>query len=849
MRAQLRVFTSPAKPLLDWFKATLKQLFRLLLRAWKKLDSLDIPLSPLQWILLFYVLFGFGYIAATPVFEAQDELWHFGFLQHLREKGSLPVQVFDGSETIYAQHGSQPPLYYALAALLTAPIDIADVDEYRRLNPHVRARQANAFGNKNLVFHDESHSLLHGAGLAVLALRLFGLALGAGSIALVYKISEFVAPQRPTAPFVAAALTGFNPMFIFVSASVNNVSLAMLLNAALVYMLLRCVRDGFRLRHSLIIALLFALTSISKVSSLVLLPLLLLAGLLAWYRSRDRRGAAVFFVSVFAFWILIAGWWYLRNLQLYHEALGLMTMANIAGPRGMTFSLVNLFAEFQQFRMSYWGLFGALNIQLSAIFYLLLDLMTLLSLAGCIFLILQLLAISDFAYARYELAHLALLLITVLLLGLGLIHWSTLTGNINGSILFPLIAVISPVLAVGFVEMIWWIVFSLRPPNLEFVRAGDAVPKELLNETMVWQLRILGLAAMLAPFTVIAGQYAAPQPIISVPDNARPVYAEYGDVALIAYERLDRRYSPGDLARVKLYWQVLAQSAADNSVTLTFIDDNRQDIGNYVSYPGAGALRTSQWQAGAIYADEYLISIHSAAAGRYPFKLQVDWENLKSDRAILATNAEGERIHPVTLDIGAVVSARLQDTTGGFNEIPSDKQPKFDDSIILESYLLDSDLNELTLHWKAESAPAENFTVFVHLLDEDGDIIAQADGPPRLPTKYWRWGETYSTYHRFPEALPLLDYTARLGWYINDGQSLPKLEYRQEIAGESETDATEEVFLDSFDLPWEIYIESISLTEEAATAEADSEAETASAQEAAKHDAALDATQTSAEEN
>ncbi len=849
MRAQLQALARPVLPWIDRVQDVLKELIRVLLRAWKWVNSLDIPLSPLQWILLLYIIFGFSYTAATPVFEANDELWHFGFLQYVRETGNLPIQVFDGNETVYAQHGSQPPLYYAVTALLTSPFDMNDVDEYRRLNPHVRASLPNAYGNKNLIVHDDSLSLLRGTGFVVLLLRLFGLALGAGTIVLVYKISEFVAPQRPTVAFVAAALTGLNPMFIFISASVSNDSLAMILNGALVLLMLRCLRDGFRSRISLCIALLFALTSITKVTSLVLLPALLLVGGLALYRTRDRRGGVIYFISLVVFWMLIAAWWYLRNVQLYNEPFGMMTMANIAGPRGMSFSLVNLFAEFQQFRMSYWGLFGALNIQLTAIYYLLLDLMTLLSFIGCIFLILQLLAISDFAYARYELRHLAILLITALLLWIGVLYWGTLTRTADGRILFPLIAVISPVLAVGFVEMVWWIVFSLRPPNLEFVRAGDAVPKELLHETMVWQLRILGLAAMLAPFTVIAGQYAAPEPMIAVPENARPVYAEFGDVALIAYERLDRRYSPGDKVRVKLYWQVLAQSEQDNSVFLTFVDDNKQEIGHYITYPGAGALRTSQWEEGAIYADEYVISIHGGATGRYPFDLQVEWEDLEDDNSIVATNAEGDDIHPVLLDIGAVVSARLPDTASGFIEIPSDAQPNFDESIRLQSYLVDSDLNELVLHWKAEAAPAEDYTVFVHMLDEEGKIIAQADLAPRLPTKYWRWGETYSTYHQLPEELLLLDHAVSVGWYINDGLGYPKIQYRHQIEGETEEEAPEEVFLDSFVVPWEILIESIRLTEEAAATAQAGNSEGAAVEESTIEPAAPVATESSDEGN
>ena len=812
MRARLKDLRQLITLILGRLQLGLGRILEVILRVWRRLNAVEIPLSPLQWILLFYIIFGFAYTAATPVFEANDELWHFGYLQFIRETGELPIQVFDGSDTVYAQHGSQPPLYYVLMALLTAPIDIHDADNYRMLNPHVTANQPDSFGNKNLVLRDNSVDFWRGTGLVVLIVRLGGLALGAGTIVLVFKVGEFVAPQRPTVAFVAAAITGLNPMFIFVSASINNDALAMILNGALVLTMLRCLRDGFSLRYSLLIALLFALTSITKLTSLVLLPILLGIGIFVYFRSRDLRGFLVYFGVMIFFWLILAGWWYLRNLYRYDEPFGMMTMANIAGPRGITFSIVDLLTEFQQFRMSFWGTFGALNIQLSAIFYLLLDLMTFFGLVGCVFLVLQLLAISDFAYARYELTHVMALLITFAFLWIGVLYWSTQTRTSDGRILFPLIAVISPILAVGFVETVWWIVFSLRPPNLDFVRAGDAVPRDLLDETMVWQLRILGIVAILAPITVIAGQYAAPEPVVELPKNARPVYAEFGDVALVAYERLDRRYSPGDKVRVKLYWRVMEQSEADNSIFLRLVDDKRQEIGHYLTFPGAGTLRTSAWQTGAIYPDEYLISIHASASGRYPFDLMVEWENLQQDHGIRATNAEGDKIGPVLLNIGAVVSTRLLDTTVGYVELPAEQQPNFDESIRLLRFALDSDLNELVLVWKTESLPDDSYSVFVHMLDDNGSIVAQADSSPRLPTKYWRWGETYSTHHRLPEALPLQEHKVLVGWYLNDGLTYPKTEYRHKVEQE---EGEEEIFLDSYAIPWDILQEQTRLTEEA----------------------------------
>lgn len=815
----------------------LARAFALARRLWRRLDAIDIPLSPLQWVLLFYLIFGALYLSATPVFEANDEIWHFGFVQHIRQNGSLPVQQFDGRDTLYQQHGSQPPLYYVLMALVTSPIDIDDADQYRKLNPHVNKLQPDSFGNKNLIIHDDSQSRMRGAGLSVMIIRSLGLALGAATIALVFKVGELIAPQRPTVAFAAAALTGLNPMFIFVSASVTNDSLAMLLNSALILLLLRTLRDGFRLRYSLAIALLFALSCLTKLTVFALLPVFVGAAFVAQRKTKDGRGALIFFSLVALLWVVIAGWWFVRNVQVYGEPFGLITMANIAGPRGMTFSLVDIFADFQHFRMSFWGLFGALNIQVTSIFYVLLDLLTFLSVIGFVFLILQLLAISDFAYARYELAHLLTLSSALVAAILGILMWSSLARAVEGRMLFPLIAVAVPLLAVGLVEIVWWIVFSLRPPNLEFVRAGDAVPRELLHGAMVWQLRILGAVALFAPLTVIAGQYAAPHPLAKVPDRALPVYAEFGDVALVAYERVDRRYSPGDRVQLKLYWQVSRQSPTDNSILLSLVDDNQQEIGRYTTFPGAGSLRTSRWQAGVVYPDEYIIRISDKAYGRYPFDLKVEWRDIGNAGAVPAVDPEGKRIEPVLLDLGAVVAARSQPLADAANDIPGETQPKFAEAILLESFQLDLELNEIILNWKAESAPSENYTVFAHMLDEDENIVAQADASPRLPTEYWRWGESYKTYHRFPDGFNMIDYRVIVGLYVNDGLSYPKAEYsvtpedtedegdEPDAAGtageatetseepELEIEAEpEEEFRDSFTIPWDIASEVLALT-------------------------------------
>ena len=748
MRAALLSLNRAIAPLRRVGRDIARRALETIWAGWRWLDSLDIPLSPLQWLLGFYAVFGVLYLLATPAFEAGDEIWHFGYAQHVRATGELPVQDLERRDTLYRQHGSQPPLYYWAIVALISPISLDDADDLRRLNPHALENKPGAFGNKNRVARDESVEALQGTRLAVALVRAAGLLMGAGTIALVFHIGALISPQRPVVAFVAAAIAGLNPMFIFVSASVNNDSLAMLLNSAVILLTLRMLRDGFASRSSLAIALLFAFACLTKVTSLALIPALAGVALLARRKTKDIRGFIMLLGTLVVCWLVIDGWWIALNWQRYGEPLGIITQANLSGGRGMYFDLADLLAEFQQFRMSHWGLFGAANIQFASFFYALMDLALVLGIGGCVFLILQLLAIRDFAYARYELAHLLALVGTAFVLCAGSLYLATLMPVTQGRMLFPLTGVLAPLLAVGLVETSWWLVFSLRPPNLAFVRAGDAVPKPLLKRAMLWQLRILGLAAFLAPLSVIAVQYNAPETVESPSARARPVFAQYGDVALLAYERTDRRYSAGEDVRIRLYWQVAAQSPSDNSVHLRLVDDLGQTIGSYRTYPGAGKLRTSTWQAGAVYPDEYTIPISQAAYGRYPFDLRVEWTGERG--VIPASDESGQQIEPVSLDIGAVVSLRQQTAARVFNEIPADDQPVFDDAIRLEGFQVDIERNEIGLHWKADSAPEVNYTVFAHLLDENGEILSQADSPPRLPTRYWRWGEAFTTFHQFP---------------------------------------------------------------------------------------------------
>jgi hypothetical protein len=72
----------------------------------------------------------------------------------------------------------------------------------------------------------------------------------------------------------------------------------------------------------------------------------------------------------------------------------------------------------------------------------------------------------------------------------------------------------------------------------------------------------------------------------------------------------------------------------------------------------------------------------------------------------------------------------------------------------------------------------EGYTVFVHLVDRQGETLAQADGQPlqgEFPTPFWRPGDIVRDARRLP--LPAVDgeaLSAKVGFYLLEtGQRLP----------------------------------------------------------------------------
>ncbi|MBN2391351.1 MAG: glycosyltransferase family 39 protein [Anaerolineae bacterium] len=396
------------------------------------------PPVALYVILVAFTVLGLLYSAFVPIFEASDEVWHYPMVEHLARTWILPVQPLEpgASSGPWRQEASQPPLYYALAAALTTWIDTSptaspyDLDTVRHLNPHVAAGEVMPdSSNPNLVVHNPALERLpwRGVVLAIHIVRIFSVLLGTWAVYLTWALVCELFPEQPQLALIAAAIHAFTPMYLFVSASVNNDNLVIPLCSLALLMMIRLVKgqeargkgqeargknhESCILRHFLL-GVAIGLGLLTKASAIALLPFAVAT--IAWgtwqnlkwrmgESANERMGeleithhapllptpysllpkitfhALRNLILILLPALAISGWWFYRNFQLYGDWLGLNAFYAVLGTRDVTADLAQLWAERFAFAAGYWGNFGGLNVPMPRWIYTVLNLFAILA--------------------------------------------------------------------------------------------------------------------------------------------------------------------------------------------------------------------------------------------------------------------------------------------------------------------------------------------------------------------------------------------------------------------------------------------------------------------------------------
>lgn len=692
---------------------------------------------PYHWLLpLAFFCVGLTYLYASPHFESPDSYYHLGVIKWIADHGgALPVQSPD-HEHLYAHEGSQPPLYYLLMTPIWQAVDSTDFADFFQRNPLVIAGYPARLGNRNQIFYRQPYPPnLVGTSLALYLIRLASLAMGTVTIFAIYQAASSLAPASKGLAVLAASFAAFNPQFLFVSSSISNDNLVTMLAALTTWQMILMLREGFQRKRSIGIGLLIALASLAKLSGLILGLAVVLCGLFIAWREQDRRGLRVLLGAITLFWLVVAGWWYLRNITLYGELFGTGALIEHFGGRNANLHQL-ITEEIEGFRISYWGLFGWFSIFTAPLHYLAMDILTALALVGLAIHLLR------NRHDRFALSACAALSLLIAAGGAALIWYSLQTPSSQGRLMFPYIAAISLLLALGI--------------------AALKLPAPLVALPMF-------AFSIAAPFLYIIPQYDHPPQLERLPETAASASVRWGDISLVGAELpAPARWSPGDEIPLTLYWRPLQATDAPHALFISLITADGEALATIDSFPGWGTLPTTWWEAGVIYQDDYILQIPPDAAGFSDALLHIGWYPYPDGADIPPQLESGERLEAYTIPVGAFVDAQSQETLPA--EATNDGTV-FGDAIRLNAWRF-RDGHLLELEWQLTREIAGDLRVFAIALDERYQpnapfkIVAQADGSPPARLDFLKAGERFVTRHEFPLPAGYAgEHSIYVGWY------------------------------------------------------------------------------------
>lgn len=280
----------------------------------------------------------------------------------------------------------------------------------------------------------------------------------------------------------------------------------------------------------------------------------------------------------------------------------------------------------------------------------------------------------------------------------------------------------------------------------------------------------LGVEAILGEVKVIL---PASQPPVEALPIQHPRQADFeGGMRLLGYSLGEGPYLSGEEVEVTLFWQALTKME-EYKLSLRLEDESGKTWAQEEKAPLHGTYPTSKWPVGSLIRDPHrlllpadmppgnyrlLLGLYRAedgkplASGCWPFRQtqEVALATVEVEGRPHSTKPPKAIQHPLWAHLG--------------------------DSVLFLGYNLESIEGHpggslhLTLYWQALAQMGTSYTVFTHLVDEEGHIWGQKDGVPgnwTLPTTSWIEGEYIKDEYEIPikEDAPPGDYLIEIGMY------------------------------------------------------------------------------------
>jgi len=300
-----------------------------------------------------------------------------------------------------------------------------------------------------------------------------------------------------------------------------------------------------------------------------------------------------------------------------------------------------------------------------------------------------------------------------------LLRWVLIYYSFQGRLMFPGIAALSTLLALGLGE--WF------PPRQRPI-AGWAASGVLL-----------ALAAAL-PFVSILPAYAYPEPLTlaDVPAELRVEPVDVGGVArVVGWELEPQAVQRGGNVEFVVYWEATAPDGKDYVSFANLLGRDHHPVGQINRHPARGMVPTSLWQPGQVWRDHYRVPVAADAPAPSVLRVEVGLYDPGENETLGAVRVGEAKLFPPETVSAATHSLEID----------------LADGVALRGYDLSSET----------AAPGETITLTLHW-------EALGYGPPLMgdyPTGIWAAGEIVVDPHplTLPPDLPPGQYRLLVGMY------------------------------------------------------------------------------------
>jgi hypothetical protein len=223
---------------------------------------------------------------------------------------------------------------------------------------------------------------------------------------------------------------------------------------------------------------------------------------------------------------------------------------------------------------------------------------------------------------------------------------------------------------------------------------------------------------------------------------------------------------------VDLCWEALKPLEKDYEIFLQLLSVDGRLVSIHHTHPGRGRFPTSAWTPGDAFCEPVWPLVDSWTPAPAVYDLQIGFFDRETGQRLKTRDLQG---NPVTNPTVGRVKIWARKAPAGCASGDPDYTLGASSIELLSSTTAPTPLHAgerlaLKICWRLAAAIEQDYVMFVHVFDQAGELVAQADDQPcngAYPTSWWEVGEIVEDIHwvDLPLSLPPGRYEVMGGLY------------------------------------------------------------------------------------